>query len=125
MHAANPITTTNRTTNTYLRIAGPYSWDVSWTLLPCDDPSLSVVVEGRYVQHGRQVSMLDRLDELGLRIIGVLGEDGARELLDVCSRSDEDRSTLIRRLTLHSKGEWLAEILIDFEHEAGEIVRLN
>jgi hypothetical protein len=36
--------------------------------------------------------------ELGSRIVGVLGEGGARELLGVLTRSEADRAELLGRL---------------------------
>jgi hypothetical protein len=53
--------------------------------------------------------------DLGARIVDVLGEGGARELLDVLRRSEEDRAALIGRLHLREDAAWLAEPLTDLE----------
>jgi hypothetical protein len=47
------------------------------------------------------------------RVAGIVGETGARELLDVLTRSEADRAALIGRLSLRADAEWLAELLID------------
>jgi hypothetical protein len=39
-------------------------------------------------------------------------EAGARELLDVLTRSDADRAALIGRLSQRADAEWLAELLV-------------
>jgi hypothetical protein len=51
------------------------------------------------------------------RIVGAVGEGGARELLDVLTRSEADRAALIGRLSLRADTEWLAELLIDLEED--------
>jgi hypothetical protein len=53
-------------------------------------------------------------DDIRARIVGAVGEAGARELLDVLTRSEADRAALIGRLSLRADGEWLPELLINF-----------
>jgi hypothetical protein len=53
--------------------------------------------------------------ELGSRIVGVLGEGGARELLDALTRPEADRAALIGRLSIRDDAAWLAELLTDLE----------
>jgi hypothetical protein len=55
--------------------------------------------------------------DLGARVVAALGEAGARELLDVLTRSEADRAALIGRLSLRADAEWLAELLIDLEED--------
>jgi hypothetical protein len=45
-------------------------------------------------------------DEISRRIIAAVGVAGARELLDVLTRSEADRAALIGRLSLRADGEW-------------------
>jgi hypothetical protein len=59
----------------------------------------------------------------GKRIIDALGEGGARELLDVLTRSDADRAALIGRLHGRDDARWLAEMLTDIEVD--ELARLQ
>ena len=49
--------------------------------------------------------------DLGSRVISILGEPAALELLDVLGRSDEDRAALIGRRYLRDDAKWLAECL--------------
>ena len=56
-------------------------------------------------------------DDIRSRVIGAVGEAGARELLDVLTRSGADRAALIGRLLLRADGEWVAELLIDLEED--------
>jgi hypothetical protein len=49
----------------------------------------------------------------------------ARELLDVLTRSDIDRATLIGRLNQREDASWLAELLIDIESDPDDITRLE
>lgn len=53
----------------------------------------------------------------GTRIIEAIGAEGAREFLDVLTRSDADRAALIGRLHQRADAEWLAELLIDLEED--------
>jgi hypothetical protein len=64
-------------------------------------------------------------DDVGGRVLAALGDPGARELLEVLERSDADRAALIGRLHARDDAEWLAELLMDLEGEAGEIARLR
>lgn len=57
------------------------------------------------------------MNDIARRVVAAVGEAGARELLDVLTRSDEDRAALIGRLSLRADGEWLAELLIDLEED--------
>jgi hypothetical protein len=54
-------------------------------------------------------------DDLGDRVVVILGEQAARELLGVLGRPDADRAALIGRLHLRDEAEWLAELLMDLE----------
>jgi hypothetical protein len=61
---------------------------------------------------------------VGDRVVAALGQPGARELLEVLERSDEERAALIGRLYARDDARCLAELLIDLEDECGEIARL-
>jgi hypothetical protein len=58
-----------------------------------------------------------RHDDWAARVVAAVGEDGARELLDVLSRPDADRAALIGRLYAREDATKLAELLIDFEDD--------
>jgi hypothetical protein len=60
--------------------------------------------------------MVDQ-DAIGRRLLATVGEAGARELLDVLTRPDADRTALIGRLSQRADAEWLAELLIDLEED--------
>jgi hypothetical protein len=60
---------------------------------------------------------------VGARIVAAVGGTGARELLDVLTRSEADRAALIGRLSLRADAEWLAELLTDLEVD--EVARLH
>jgi uncharacterized membrane-anchored protein len=62
--------------------------------------------------------------DVGARVVAILGEPGARELLEVLERSEEQRTALISRLHARDDARWLAELLIDLEDELGEMSRL-
>ena len=62
---------------------------------------------------------------IGDRVVAVLGEPAARELLGVLERSDVDRAATIARLHAREDAAWLAELLIDLEDDVGEIARLR
>jgi hypothetical protein len=64
-------------------------------------------------------------EDVGDRIVTVLGEPAARELLEVLERSDADRATVIARLHSRADAVWLAEVLMDLEDDVGEIARLR
>jgi hypothetical protein len=57
--------------------------------------------------------------DLGDRVVTILGEQGARELLGVLERSDADRAALIGRLQVRDDAEWLAELLMDLRGRRG------
>jgi hypothetical protein len=63
-------------------------------------------------------------EDFGRRIVGAVGESGARELLDILTRSEEDRAALIGRLHVRADGEWLAELLADLEEDEVAGLRL-
>jgi hypothetical protein len=63
------------------------------------------------------------MNDLGSRIVEAPGEGGARELLDVLTRSEADRAALIGRLHQREDARWLAELLTDLEVD--EIARLQ
>jgi hypothetical protein len=67
----------------------------------------------------------DALDELGQRIVGVLGLPGARELLDVLTRSPENRAALIGRLYSREDATWLAEVLTETESDPDDLSRIQ
>jgi hypothetical protein len=56
-------------------------------------------------------------EDIRVRIVAAIGEEGARELLDVLTRSEADRAALIGRLSLRADGEWLAEVMMDLEED--------
>jgi hypothetical protein len=56
-------------------------------------------------------------EDIRARVAGAVGEGGARELLDVLTRSEADRAALIGRLSLRADAGWLAELLIDLEED--------
>lgn len=55
--------------------------------------------------------------EIASRVVAAVGEAGARELLDVPTRSESDHAAMIGRLSLRADAEWLAELLIDLEED--------
>ena len=61
-------------------------------------------------------------EALGEQILAILGPGGSRELLDVLTRPEADRATLIGRLNLRADGEWLAELLMDVESDPDDLV---
>jgi hypothetical protein len=65
------------------------------------------------------------VNDIGQRVVAALGEDDARELLEVLERSDADRAALIGRLHVRDDAAWLAELLMDLEDDVGEIARLR
>jgi hypothetical protein len=67
----------------------------------------------------------DALDELGQRIVGVLGLPGARELLDVLTRSPENRAALIGRLYSREDATWLAEVLTETESDPDDLAGIQ
>jgi len=67
----------------------------------------------------------DALDELGRRIVGVLGIPGARELLDVLTRSPENKASLIGRLYSRADATWLAEVLTEIESDPDDLARIQ
>jgi hypothetical protein len=64
-------------------------------------------------------------ESVGERVVSALGEPAARELLEVLEQSDADRAALIGRLHARENTAWLAELLMDFEDDVGEIARLR
>ncbi|MDP9331249.1 MAG: hypothetical protein M3P11_11500 [Actinomycetota bacterium] len=69
--------------------------------------------------------MSEQIDHIGARIVAALGEPAARELLDVLTRTEEDRAALIGRLSQREDAAWLAELLIDIESDTHDITRLE
>jgi hypothetical protein len=63
--------------------------------------------------------------DLGNRVVEILGEPAARELLEVLERSDADRAALVGRLHARDDGRWLAELLMDLEDDVGQVTRLR
>lgn len=61
------------------------------------------------------------MNDIGQRVVATLGEPAARELLAVLEQSDADRAALIGRLHVRDDAAWLAELLIDFGDDVGEI----
>jgi hypothetical protein len=62
---------------------------------------------------------------LGRRLLDILGEPAARELLGVLGRSDEDRAELVRRLRGREHGRALADLLVDIGADPDDLVRLR
>lgn len=54
-------------------------------------------------------------DEISRRIVAAISEPGARVLLDMLTRPEAERAALISRVAQDADGEWLAELLTDFE----------
>ncbi len=67
----------------------------------------------------------DALDELGRRIVGVLGIRGGHELLDVLTRSPENKAALIGRLYSRGDATWLAEVLTEIESDPDDLARIQ
>jgi hypothetical protein len=63
-------------------------------------------------------------NDIAVRVVAAVGEAGARELLDVLTRSEADRAALIGRLSLRADAEWVAELLIDLEEDEPARLRL-
>jgi hypothetical protein len=63
------------------------------------------------------------VSDTGARVVAVLGEPAARELLEALEPSDEERAPLIGRLHARDDTRWLAELLIDLEDD--EIARFR
>jgi len=63
------------------------------------------------------------VDDLGPRLLELLGERGCVELLAVLERPEPERAALIGRL--YARGESLAEVLADVESDPDDIVRLR
>jgi hypothetical protein len=63
-------------------------------------------------------------DDISRRIIAAISEDGARVLLDLLTRPEAERAALIGRVGQHADGEWLAELLMDFEVDEGARLHL-
>jgi hypothetical protein len=63
-------------------------------------------------------------DDIGARIVAAVGEDGARELLDVLTRPEADRAALIGRIHQRQDAAWLAELLIDLGEDEPARLRL-
>jgi hypothetical protein len=64
-------------------------------------------------------------DALGQHIVEILGSGAARELLDVLTRSEEDRAALIGQLSQRDDASALAEMLIEIETDPDDITRLR
>lgn len=62
---------------------------------------------------------------IGPRIVAAIGEAGARELLDVLTRPDDERAAMIGRLHQRDNARWLAELLIEIESDPDDITRLQ
>jgi hypothetical protein len=62
---------------------------------------------------------------LGDQIVAILGEDAARELLEVLDRSVEDRASLIGRLLARDDTVALGEALLDMESDPDDLTRLR
>jgi hypothetical protein len=68
--------------------------------------------------------------EISARVVGAVGEAGARELLDAVTRPEAYRAALIGRLAVRDDAAWLAEVLTDLEEvltdlEVDEVARLH
>ncbi len=87
-------------------------WDGSW--LATTRSSDGGKGERRLIDHAA----------VGARIVEALGEGGARELLDVLTRSEADRAALIGRLHVRDDGAWLTELLVDIEVDVRASPRL-
>lgn len=54
-------------------------------------------------------------DDISRRMVAALSEDGSRVLLEMLTRPDAERAALIGSVAQHADGEWLADLLTDFE----------
>ena len=52
---------------------------------------------------------MERLDDVGSRVVAVLGEARARELLDALTRPEADRAALIGRLAQREDAECIRD----------------
>lgn len=63
--------------------------------------------------------------EIGERVVAILGDPAARELLDVLTCSEEERARLIGRLSARDDMTDLAEALIEVESDPDDLTRLR
>jgi hypothetical protein len=64
-------------------------------------------------------------DGLGATIVAALGRPASAELLDVLTRSEEERAAVIGRLALRDDAAWLADLLAEIESDPDDITRLR
>ena len=62
------------------------------------------------------------MDDLGRRLLDLLGEPACRELLE---RPEPERAALIGRLYASERGQALAEVLADVEGDPDDLTRLR
>ena len=62
-------------------------------------------------------------EDISRRMVAALSEDGSRVLLDMLTRPVAERAALIGTVAQHADGEWLADLLTDFEVD--EVSRLT
>ena len=68
---------------------------------------------------------MDKQQNLGKQIVAILGEEGARELMDVLDRSEEERAHLIGRLLAREDTTTLGEALLEVESDPDDIRRMR
>jgi len=65
------------------------------------------------------------VDDLGPRLLDLLGESACRELLAVLERPEAECAALIGRLYARDDAQALAEMLLDIESDPDDLVRLR
>ena len=62
---------------------------------------------------------------LGDSIVAVLGRPASAELLEVLTRSEDERASVIGRLAARDDAAWLADLLAEIESDPDDITRLR
>jgi len=62
-------------------------------------------------------------DDLGRRLLDLLGEPACRELLAVLELPEPERAALIGQLYASARGQVLAEVLAEVESDPDDLVR--
>jgi hypothetical protein len=62
---------------------------------------------------------------LGEDIVTAIGPAASAELLEMLSRSEEERAAVIGGLALRDDASWLADLLVEIESDPDDITRLR